>query len=34
MSKYIIYIKQFNKIYDLPIKKWYKEAKNKDDFEL
>ena len=26
--------KEYNKIYDLPIRKGYKEDKNKDDFEL
>ena len=30
----IITKKEYNKIYDLPIRKGYKEDKNKDDFEL
>ena len=30
----IITKKEYNKIYDLPIGKGYKEDKNKDDFEL
>lgn len=30
----IITEKEYNKIYDLPIRKGYKEDKNKDDFEL
>lgn len=30
----IITEKGYNKIYDLPIRKGYKEDKNKDDFEL